>query len=151
MDEETRINPQHSNTRQVLRTVGPLLAGTGALLIVVGVGSFFASFGSFEPPRYFWCCFVGMPLLAIGLAVTKMGFLGSFVRYHSGEVAPVQKDTFNYLAKGTQDGVKTLAAAVGEGLAAGRAARTGVHCRRCNRGIDADARFCKNCGVSLAE
>jgi len=80
--------------------VSPLLAGTGVLLIVVGAGSFFASFGSFEPPRYFWCCFIGMPLLPIGLATTKMGFWGSFTRYLSREVAPVQKDTFNYLAEG---------------------------------------------------
>ena len=149
MDEETKIDPRHSNTRQFLRKLGPLLAGAGLLLMVIGVGSFFASFGTFEPPRYLWCCFLGIPLLAVGLGMTQFAYLGAFARYVAGEAAPVQKDTFNYLAEGTKEGVKTLATAVGEGFAA--AGRTQVRCRKCNHGNDADAKFCKNCGASLVE
>jgi hypothetical protein len=75
------------------------------------------------------------------------GYLGSFARYISAEAAPVQKDTLNYLAEGTKEGVKNIASAIGEGLSAGKA--VGV-CHQCNRSNDADARFCKNCGAPIA-
>jgi hypothetical protein len=78
-------------------------------------------------------------------------FLGSFTRYVFGETAPVQKDTFNYLAEGTQGGVRTVATAVGEGLAAGmrQGGAAGSRCLRCHHYNDADAKFCKNCGTAL--
>ena len=65
--------------------------------------------------------------------------------------APVQKDTFNYLADGTQGGVKTVATAVGQGLAAGMRGdgRAGRRCPRGAQSNDADARFCKGCGTAL--
>jgi len=87
--------------------------------MVIGLGSFFTSFGSFEPPRYFWCCFVGAPLLFAGLVISGFAFQGAIFRYQVGEVAPVAKDAFTYMAEGTQQGVKTVATAIGEGLAAG--------------------------------
>ena len=98
---------------------GPILAGIGLLLIIIGIGSFFASFGSFQPPRFFWCAFLGMPFLFVGLVLCGFGFQGAVLRYQLGEVAPVTKDTFNYLAEGTQEGMKTVATTIGEGIAAG--------------------------------
>src|SRR5947209_3724594 len=58
MSEESKIDPRHDATRRVLRTAGPILAGVGLLFIVIGVANFFSAFGTFEPPRYFWCAFV---------------------------------------------------------------------------------------------
>ena len=147
MSEESKIDPRHSVSRKVLRTAGPIIVGIGLLFMVIGFGNFFLSFGSFEPPRYFWCAFVGMPLLFVGSAMCMHGFLGSFARYISAEAAPVQKDTFNYLAEGTKEGVKTIASAIGQGPSAGKA--VGV-CHQCNHSNDADAKFCKNCGAPLA-
>ena len=153
MNEETKIDPKHSSTRRTLRTLGPILAGIGLLLIVIGVGSFFASFGSFEPPRYFWCAFLGMPLLFVGLAMCSFAFQGAILRYQAGEVAPVAKDTINYMAEGTREGVKTVATAFGEGIAAGmnNPRKADNHCPRCGHSNDADAKFCKNCGAALTE
>jgi len=119
MSEETKLDSRHTSTRQTLRRVGPILAGIGLLFMVIGLGSFFTSFGSFEPPRYFWCCFVGAPLLFAGLVISGFAFQGAIFRYQVGEVAPVAKDAFTYMAEGTQQGVKTVATAIGEGLAAG--------------------------------
>jgi hypothetical protein len=147
MSEESKIDPTHATTRAVLRTLGPIIVGIGLLFMLIGLGSFFSSFGSFEPPKYFWCAFVGMPLLFVGTVICMVGFLGSIARFIFGEAAPVQKDTFNYLAEGTQRGVKTLAAAIGEGVSAEKPV---VVCRQCNHGNDADANFCKNCGASMA-
>lgn len=147
MSEESKIDPRHGVSRKFLRTLGPISAGIGLLFMVIGFGSFFSSFGSFEPPRYFWCAFVGIPLLFVGIAMCMYGFLGSFARYISAEAAPVQKDTFNYLAEGTKEGVKTIASAIGQGLSTGKTVGT---CKQCNHSNDADARFCKNCGASVA-
>jgi len=153
MNEETKIDPKHTSTRQILRIVGPILAGIGLLLIIIGVGSFFASFGSFQPPRFFWCAFLGMPLLFVGIVLCGFGFQGAVLRYQLGEVAPVTKDTFNYLAEGTQEGVKTVATAIGEGIAAGMSgSRTAENrCPKCSQTNDADAKFCKTCGAALTE
>ena len=82
----------------------------------VGFGSFFASFGSFEPPRYFWCAFVGMPLLFVGTAMCMYGYLGAFYRYVAGESAPVAKDVVNYMGENIQPGVKAVAKAATEGI-----------------------------------
>jgi hypothetical protein len=151
MSEETKIDPKHASVQRALRMWGPILAGIGLLLIIIGIGSFFASFGSFEPPRYFWCAFLGMPILFVGLVFCGFAFLGAIARYQTGEVAPVAKDTFNYLAEGTREGVKTVAAAIGEGIATGMSGSPKVdnRCPMCGHSNDADAKFCKDCGAAL--
>ena len=152
MHEEQKINPKHREIRQVLRIAGPLAAGLGLLLIAIGFGSFFMSFGGGGPPRFFWCAFLGMPILFVGTAMCMFGFMGAVARYQAGEVAPVGKDTFNYLAEGTKGGVQTVAAAVGAGLAQGMAG-TGktVPCPKCGHLGDADSKFCDECGTLLAK
>jgi RNA polymerase subunit RPABC4/transcription elongation factor Spt4 len=152
MHDEQKINPKHSEIRQVLRILGPLAAAVGLLLIATGFGSFFMSFGTFEPPRYFWCAFLGMPLLFLGIAMSQFGFLGAVARYQARELAPVGKDTFNYLAEGTKDGVQTIASAVAAGFAQD-ASQTGngVPCPRCGHVCSVQAKFCDACGTSLAK
>ncbi len=140
-------DPGQAQTRATLRTVGPLVLGAGVLLTVIAFVDFFASFGGFEPPRFFWCAFLGMPLIAVGAALCKFGYVGAVTRYVAGEVAPVARDTVNYLAEGTHDGVKELARAVGEGLAPA----VGRVCPQCKTEKPADARFCKGCGTALPE
>ena len=116
MNEDRLQSPHHSGIRGVLRIGGPLVAGIGLLFMIVGFGSFFASFGSFEPPRYFWCAFVGMPLLFIGTAMCMYGYLGSFYRFVAGESAPVAKDVVNYMGENIQPGVKAVTKAATEGV-----------------------------------
>lgn len=50
-----QIDPEHSQTRDSLRLVGPAVVVVGMIFAAIGIGSFFSSFGGFEPPRYFWC------------------------------------------------------------------------------------------------
>jgi hypothetical protein len=153
MSEESKIDPRHSITRVVLRTLGPIIAALGLILTVIGFGSFLASFGTFESPRYFWCAFVGLPLLFVGTSLCMLAFLGSFARYVFGEAAPVQKDTFNYLAEGTKGGLRTVAKAVGEGLTEGmqKARSEVIRCPNCHHDNDTNAKSCKNCGSSLTK
>jgi hypothetical protein len=109
-------SPKHNAVRTFLRVGGPLMALIGLVFLIVGLVSFFSAFGSFQPPRLFWCAFVGLPLLFVGVVMSKFGYLGSVVRYLAAESAPVAKDTVNYMAEGTKDAVKTVAQAVAEGV-----------------------------------
>ena len=120
MNENELQSPRHNTIRTLLRIGGPVVAGLGLVFMIVGIGSFFASFGSFGPPRYFWCAFVGMPLLFVGLGACLFGYLGAIHRFVAGETAPVAKDTFNYLGEGIQPGVKSIAKAVTEGVIEGQ-------------------------------
>ena len=56
MKDEPLVDPAHKKIRGFLRTVGPLLVVVGMILSAIGLFSFFRSFGTFEFPRYFWCC-----------------------------------------------------------------------------------------------
>ena len=145
------IDPGHGEIRSILKVVGPLVALTGLVFVVVGVGSFFRAFGSHEPPGNFWCAFIGIPLLGVGIAICKFAFMGRIARYVANEVAPVGKDAFNYMADGTKDAVRDLAAAVGEGLRSGDSGQAAslIRCHKCNTDNDAGANFCNRCGASL--
>jgi hypothetical protein len=144
MSEEQKIDPKHSATRKALLTLCRAVALIGLLLLAVGLVSFFSAFGTSEPPRYAWCFFLGLFVLFLSVALCVMGFLCV-----PGEAAPVQKDTF---AEGTKGVVKTVAQAVGEGLAAGTGGdgKAKSRCPRCDHGNDADAKFCNKCGTPLA-
>lgn len=152
MRDEERINPGHDGIRHAARVIGPLMIAAGGIFTAIGMISFFSSFGSFEPPQYFWCAFIGLPLMAFGGIVTKFAYLGSIFRYLAGEVAPVQKDTFNYLATGVSPGVKDLARAVREGLTEGRQepqSGDSKYCTNCGQAISPDANFCSSCGQKV--
>jgi len=123
-------------------SLGQHWQGLGAIFMAIGLISFLSAFGSFGPPRYFWCAFVGMPMLGGGIAITKFAYAGAVARYIAAETAPVGKDTFNYIAEGTQDGVRNISSAIQEGLI-GNADKT---CRHCDSGNDHSASFCDNCG-----
>ena len=116
MNEDRLRSARHTNIRALLQVGGPVVACLGLVFTLVGFGSFFAAFGSVEPPRYFWCVFVGLPLLFVGGGMCMFGYLGSFQRYIAGESAPVAKDVINYMGENIQPGVKSVAKAVAEGM-----------------------------------
>lgn len=153
MKRRHRIDtPEHRQTRNALRTIGPVVLGIGVIFTLIGLGSFFMAFGGSGPPRLFWCAFIGLPMVGLGLTITKFGYLGAIGRYVAGEASPVAKDTFNYMADGTKDSVRDLAGAVGDGLfdRNGSDQRAGpVHCPRCDQPNEPDAQFCDQCGAEL--
>lgn len=155
MRDEEQINPGHGELRLAMRVIGPAMIGVGGIFVAIGMISFFSAFGGNGPPQYFWCCFVGAPIATLGIGLTKFAYMGAVYRYLAGEVAPVQKDTFNYLATGIGPGVKDLAQAVGEGLQAGRqgASTAGSteskYCSKCGQSVPPQANFCSSCGEKL--
>ncbi len=154
--QDKQIDPEHRSIRDTLRIVGPIVAGAGVLLIIIGIISFFMAFGGSGPPKYFWCAFLGMPLTFAGAVMTSYGYMGKVMRYQAQEMAPVAKDTFNYMADGTQEGIKTVAGAIGQGLREGGfGSSTGteakVRCHKCNALNEPDAKFCDQCGGAMAK
>lgn len=143
------VDPGHAAFRGLLRFVGPLLAIVGLAFVVVGMVSFFSAFGGQGPPRLFWCCFVGAPLLAAGSGITKFAYMGAVARYIASETMPVGKDAANYLVDGTRDSIRDVATAIGEGIAAVQTTST-IICPRCGDANDAGANFCSQCGAPLA-
>jgi len=148
-----QIDPSHEQKRSLLRAAGVVVLLIGLIFLIVGLVDFFSSMSSMAPPKRFWCAFVGLPLVAFGGMLSSAGFVGAVTRYFAGEEAPVAKDTANYLAEGTKEGVKTIATAVGAGLTAGMSERKEslVSCPKCNQANDAPAQFCKHCGAALAK
>ena len=151
----TRPDPslrQQSGVRSFLRIGGPIVLGIGLLLTLGGLISFFSAFGSFGPPQNFWMAFLGLPLVAIGAAMTKAGYLGPASRYLAGEVTPTIRDTLGALGLGStarvcvscgaeNDGDSRFCDACGKPLA--------LPCASCGAQNDADARFCDGCGSPL--
>lgn len=147
MDE---MNQGQKPTRENLRMVGLLVTIIGGIFTLIGFVSFFTAFGSFGTPDYFWCAFIGLPLLGVGTSLMRYGYMGAVSRYVAGEVAPVVKDTVNYFASGTEEAVQAVGRAVGEGIAtAGSSKGSLVRCYRCNHENDLDAKFCSECGAAL--
>jgi hypothetical protein len=97
-----------------------LTAAVGLIFLGVGMVSFFSAFGGAGgPPKLFWCCFVGIPLLFAGVVMCMFGFMGAVARYAAAEQVPVATDAMSDLAEGTQESVKTMARAVTEGVKEG--------------------------------
>ncbi len=95
--------------------IGPLTLFIGLGFVVVGMASFFTAFGGSGVPRYFWCAFVGAPISFVGLILCKFAFMGKIFRFSAGELAPVGKDTFNYMAVETKKGVADVSEAFFQG------------------------------------
>lgn len=154
--QNSSFSEQKRPYRDLARIVGPSLVVVGGLFSVIGLISFFSAF--YSPmsgmPQYFWCVFIGFPLIAFGAGVTKFAYLGSIARYIASETAPVQRDTFNFVAHGIRPGVKDLAEAIAQGLDVNRSdsiTTTGSvnYCSECGSPAAFSAKFCSQCGHKL--
>ena len=108
--------PGHNAMRSFLRVAGPAVAVVGLIFLIIGMASFFSAFGGGGRPTLFWCCFVGMSLLFVGVVLSMFGYMGSVARYTAAEQVPVATDAINDIADGTGRAVKTLSRAVAEGI-----------------------------------
>jgi len=148
------IDLDHQRKQAALRLFGPVVVVVGVIFMAIGLISFFSSFGTFEPPRYFWAAMIGLPLIAIGLGITRLGYLGAYFRYFSAEMTPVATDTFNTMAEGARQGLETVAHAAGRGFSTGFGTNQSpeeqnVACARCEAPNPLNARFCNQCGTPL--
>lgn len=100
----------HAANRSLLRGLGLLMVVTGGLFALVGFVDFFAGFGAHRAPTKFWCLFVGMPLVGVGVSLLKMGYLGAVTRYVAAETVPVARDSAVEVAEGLRPTIRDIAA-----------------------------------------
>jgi hypothetical protein len=153
------IDQNHQQKRKFLRTLGPIILIIGLILLVIAISSFFSGFsnpgiGMMEDNKFF-LAFIGMPLIFVGVAMTGAGFMGSVARYQASEMAPVAKDTVNYMVEGTKDSIKEVSKSIQEGINEGNGMMqssddAGLFCTQCGRQQEADARYCKYCGHKMS-
>lgn len=153
----TRPDPslrQQATVRTLLRVGGAILLVIGGLLTLGGLVSFFGAFGdpAGGPPSNFWMAFIGLPLVAVGLAMVRAGYLAPASRYVAGEVTPTIRDTMGALGLGEKRLVCASCGTQNDADAqycdgCGRPlSRT---CPSCGAANDADAKFCDGCGQPL--
>lgn len=146
---------QHRPARDAMRVIGPAL-------LVLGFGMFICGpilAISTDIPPLFFISFGGILFLFIGGTMTTMGFAGAVARYQANEMLPVAKDGVNYIAEGTQEGVKTATRAMATGLREGLAGQpligiasantSGGRCGACGALNDVESNFCDQCGKAL--
>jgi Double zinc ribbon len=116
--------PHRKRPPGFLRAVGTIVVVLGVALTVIGSISLFASWGTIGGSRYYWAAFLGLPLIAIGSAITQPEILGVHDVSLSREVNSVAIDPR------TQN----------------EAAVTCAHCEAANVST---ANFCNQCGTLL--
>jgi hypothetical protein len=142
------LDPGHEGTKARLGKLAKLLLVVGVLLMILGLVAFASVF--FRPTSEFFADptgvmdhdqrmgFVGVVSFGLGgmLAAVGAGTLfftqaGRLLRFTSAETAPVAKDVFNDVAKGTAEGVTAIAQAVKKGLDGSGPEIVKVRCRAC--------------------
>jgi ribosomal protein L40E len=114
--------------RSGLQVGGGVIFVIGLILTVISFADFFGAMGNYAMPTNFWMAFIGLPMIGIGVAMMRAGFLGPATRYVAGEVAPTIKDALGYVGIGAQQAV----------------------CAKCGGSNRADAKFCDHCGAPLS-
>lgn len=163
-----RIDPGHSAKRRQISLVSVVMLVIGFAILAYGLIQF--SSGFLRPSSEFFadpdrvmdedrrsgftgviCVFIGAVGMMFGARGLFFARAGSILRYAAGETAPVAKDTFDYLADETQEGVEKVARAVTKGAArtASAAEVIKVRCRGCGYLESEDAKFCSGCGKTI--
>ncbi len=104
----------NSAVRTGMRGAAIILLPIGAVFLGIGVIDFLGSFGGHGFPTKFWCAFIGIPMLSIGMFCFKAGFLRSISGYVAGETAPVVRDTARYVTDGLRPAMRESAAGEGK-------------------------------------
>lgn len=151
----------HQKNKRKLKTVGKILLSigivtsiTGIILLILG----FANVGDFSSNIDMVLFMVGGFLFAIGFAILGFGIQAiSFAHareigsYTASSVAPVLKETTEYIAPAVNKSVGGLAESISEGIVSGKAKEKTetITCQECGEKNEKGSKFCSNCGKSL--
>jgi transcriptional regulator with XRE-family HTH domain len=150
------LEPQ-KETRHKIRTIAWIVLAIGLLFMALGLVLFFSDFFdmTMDPSRgVFGIIFISLGgiVLMVDLVLMIFGYAGSVGRYAASEVAPVVKDTSNYMMSGTRDEfgktIQTVAGSVKEGLTP---SDKGPVCPKCGTLNEKGACYCDNCGAALTK
>lgn len=137
MDEKER---KHRKIKLAFKILGPVILVAGVVFAIIGFADLASSMKEMSGmPSKFWCFFVGFPLIAVGGALTTMGFRRELASYAMRESAPV----FNDAGQIIKPGVSAIADAVKNS--------DKTVCPSCGFENDKDSSFCKKCGTALSK
>ena len=151
----------HQKVKGKLKKVGKILLGIGIVISIAGIILLilgFANFGDFSSNNDMVMFIVGGFLFAIGFAMLGFGFHATFLAhtreissYTATSVAPVLKETTEYIAPTINNTVGGMAESISEGIASGKAKgkAEAIICQDCGEKNEAGSKFCSNCGKSL--
>ncbi|MEK4628570.1 zinc ribbon domain-containing protein [Solibacillus sp. FSL R7-0682] len=145
MSKNSFVTEEHQQAKKFFKFFGPFLLVIGIGCLVIAIFEFF-TLDFFEEPKLDWLFFVGMPFLFVGFIFTGLGYGSTVAKYQSREMAPIAKDTFNYLAEETTEGFEKIAQAIHTGKSTIIQARSCDHCQHLN---PMNANFCNECGKNL--
>lgn len=157
---------KHNATKKKLKILGFCLLAIGGIFTVIGFISFFSAFGGNGAPRFFWCAFIGLPMLAGGAMVTTLAYKQEISRFVKNESVPVINEASEEIAPA----IRNVASAVKDGIdgenenfcpacgasnneensfcgKCGKALKK--TCPKCGKSAPADNAFCGNCGEKL--
>jgi hypothetical protein len=128
-----------------LRIIGFSTLIPGIICLVVSMADLFSATGFHDTPDLFWLSFVGMPLIFVGFVCLGMGYMGEVGKYQASQIAPVAKDTINYMIDGTKDEISDLIRKVKSDDKVSR------NCRYCGDTLEINALFCDHCGKKVSK
>jgi hypothetical protein len=139
---------ENPKIKKTLRTVGPLILGSGIILIAIAIIDFLTAFQSISGgPTLFFLFFLAIPLIFFGSVMTSLGYMSDINRYTASQVAPVVKDVTNYMIDGTKESIIDLA----DGVLRGPLSAAPQKCGRCGELANPGAVYCDACGVPLVK
>lgn len=103
---------KHRQTKTILKILGVIFATGGLICAIIGFADFFRAFGGEGMPKLFFLCFIGFPMLFVGIVCLTFGFRKEITRYVKNESVPV----INEAGEELQPAVRAVTRAVKEGL-----------------------------------
>lgn len=122
-----------------MKVIGFITLPLGIILLISGITSFF----NFSGESFFIKSTLAFILIAVGSSCLRMAYMGKVARYTASEMAPVKRDTINYMIDGTEDEVVDLVQKIKGGQVAA------ITCPYCGDDNDGDAIYCDHCGRKL--
>ena len=80
---------KHRQTKTILKILGVIFATGGLICAIRGFADCFRAFGGEGVPKLFFLCFIGFPILFVGIVCLTFGFRKEITRYVKNESVPV--------------------------------------------------------------
>ncbi len=160
----------HQKIKRKLKKSSKICLAIGIPVLIAGIVLFIIGFSNFNSSSIStagskmamlaagsFVIFIGFVLIAVGIYTTFFAHAREISSYTASSVAPVIKDTAEYLAPTTNNVVKEISESISEGIAKGKSSSNKgdnagkVVCQNCGQKNESTAKFCSNCGNAITQ
>lgn len=143
MSNNIILNSKYNKISKIFKIIGPLLLVTGFIGVLIAISLSFSLIKTEEIDAMFiaipfWI--FGILFTFIGLFLTGIGYMTSFM---ASQIAPVAKDTANYMIEGTSNSIGKTLSNYKKHL------EEIITCPNCGYDNDYGNNFCNCCGEQL--